>query len=66
MASPRIGQIQNINDESNDLASSGFVVYGNDGRPAVTFGFLKPGGAVVAAKKMKEIIALCALVTRAS
>jgi hypothetical protein len=59
MPEPRVGQVQKTQDNQNQFAGSGFVVYGNDGRPAAAFGFLNDDDARLAAKKMSEIIAIC-------
>jgi hypothetical protein len=40
-------------------SASGFVVYGNDGKPAAHFGFSSNDEAQTAHKKMNEIIATC-------
>ncbi len=61
---PRVGPVQRTHDGKGNFAGSGFVVYGNDGMPAVSFGFLKEADANVAAKKMSEIIAMCQDVSR--
>jgi hypothetical protein len=64
MPEPRIGPVQPTQDGQGKFAGIGFVVYGNDGRPAATFGFLNDVNARTAAKKVSEIIALCRDVKR--
>ncbi len=59
MPDPRVGPVQRTQDDQKNFAGSGFVVYGDDGRPAAHFGFLSDADAQFAAKKMSEIIALC-------
>ena len=59
MPHPRVGPVQRTLDDQKNFAGSGFVVYGDDGRPAASFGFLSDANAQTAAKKMGEIIALC-------
>ena len=59
MPEPRVGSVQQTQDGQGSFAGAGFVVYGNDGRPAVSFGFLRDADAHIAVKKMHEIIALC-------
>ena len=63
MAHPRVGPVQSTQAQ-NGFAGSGFVVYDGNGKPAVSFGFLKEADANVAAKKMSEIIAACAEVAK--
>jgi hypothetical protein len=40
MPEPRVGPVQPTQDGQGKFAGIGFVVYGDDGRPAATFGFL--------------------------
>jgi hypothetical protein len=54
MPDPRVGAIRSTSDDRNNFAGIGFVVYGNDGRPAAVFGFLTEAEAKLAAKKMSE------------
>jgi hypothetical protein len=59
MAEPRVGQVDQISFSHYEQSKEGFVVFGNDGRPAATFGFASRADARTAVKKMSEIIALC-------
>src|SRR5260370_31370010 len=45
MPDPRVGPVQRTQDDQKNFAGSGFVVYGDDGRPAAHFGFLSDADA---------------------
>ncbi len=65
MPHPQVGPVQSVQDDRCSFAGSGFVVYANDGTPAVTLGFANIADAQAAAKQMNEIIALCKEVMKA-
>jgi hypothetical protein len=57
---PRLGSVRDYSqDTDRNRSASGFVLYGNDGKPTAHFGFSSLDDAKAAHKKMSEIIAIC-------
>jgi hypothetical protein len=60
----RVGQVQNTADAQGTFAGSGFVVYADDGRPCVTFGYLTHAEANEARSLVEKALQNAKLVQR--
>ncbi|MBU6463945.1 MAG: hypothetical protein KGL35_22300 [Bradyrhizobium sp.] len=58
----RVSPIQKVQAGAGDFSGSVFVLHDDDGKAIATFGFEKQEDALIAAKKMLEIIAATAVV----
>ncbi|MDE2331184.1 MAG: hypothetical protein KGK16_10445, partial [Bradyrhizobium sp.] len=59
----RVGPVQIVKAGADGFSGAVFVLHSDDDRPVATFGFEKQQDALIAAKKMLEILAATAVVT---
>ena len=62
----RIGAVEALMDDQNNIVGAGFVLLDDDGRPCITFGFAERNDANINQQKISEIIKAASAIIRAS